>query len=590
MHVFSVVNRFRSILSKQQMHQIIKIVVLMVIGGILEIFSVSLIVPFMNVVMEPEKTMNGDIASMVCDFLGIETSKGFLVLLAVVLAIIFLVKNIFFLVEYNVQYKFVYRNMLSMQEKLLSTLIHRPYEYFLKVNSGEIVRIINTDTPQAFVLLVSMLQLFTEFIVSGMIILTVFVIAPVITLIMGVVLVILVLLINAVLKPVLRRAGESMQDSSACMNKWLLQSVRGIKDIKVASKEGYFSCKFNAYGVDYVNALRKSNLYVIVPRFIIEAGSMCVIFVIIAVMIWNDTTLDVIIPILTAVAMAAMRLLPSMSRISQLLGLVSYNEPMLDKLIENLRSISGKDEVDLGMDLGTCKTTDTDHHMSFDKDIHVSNLTYRYPETDEPVLQDVDFIVKKGQSVGIDGASGSGKTTAVDLLLGILEPEKGQVLVDGKDIQDDLSAFLNMIGYIPQSIFMLDDTIRANVAFGEDDVSDDEVWRALKDASLYDFVKELPDGLDTEIGERGIRLSGGQNQRLGIARALYRDPEILVFDEATSALDNDTEKAIMDSIEHLKGQKTMIIIAHRLTTIENCDVVYQVESSRVSFEKESVGD
>ena len=604
MHVFSVFKRFGTILSKRQKSQMVGIFFLMVIGGILEMFSVSLVLPFMNVIMEPDKTMNNDIVRFVCGLFGIESSRGAMVFLAIILAFIFLAKNVFFLFEYNVQYKFVYRNMLSMQEKLLSTLIARPYEYFLKVNSGEIVRIINTDTPQAFVLLVSLLQLFTEFVAAGIIILTVFVIAPMITLVMTVVLLILVLIINAFLKPVLNRAGKSMQESSAGMNKWLLQSVRGIKDIKVTSKESFFTRKFNSYGVDYVDALRKSNLYVIFPRFIIEAVSMGVIFVVIAFMIWNGTELEVVIPALTAVAMAAMRLLPSMSRVSQCLGQISYNEPMLDKLIENLKSISGEEEGSSGGEYGTGDAVSPDGNTSesvevkaskgldssdkvllFERDICVSDLTYKYPDTDDAVLEDISFTIEKGQSVGIIGTSGSGKTTAVDLLLGVLSPEKGKVLLDGVDIKEKLDRFLSIVGYIPQSIFMMDDTIRANVAFGEDDVSDDEVWRALKDASLDEFVRDLPDGLDTEIGERGIRLSGGQKQRIGIARALYRKPQILFFDEATSALDNDTESSIMESIEHLKGTTTMVIIAHRLTTIENCDVVYRIEDGKIMRER-----
>lgn len=585
MHIFKVLKKLNNIFSNRQRLQIFKLVIMMVIGGILEIFSVSLVLPFVNAFMEPEKTMDTWYARFICDTFGIESSRGFLVLIAIVLAMIFLLKNIFFVVEYNSQYRFVYDNMLIMQERILSNLIHRPYEFFLRVSSGEIVRIINTDAPQAFVLIISMLQLFTEFFVSGMIILTVLIIAPVITLIMACVLLVIVLIINYLIKPILRKAGEDVQESSAGMNKWLLQSVMGIKELKVASKENYFSRKFNVHGDKYVEALRKSNVFVIVPRFVIEAVSMCTIFGIVAVLIWNGTDLELIVPMLTAIAMAAMRLIPAMSRISQLLGHISYNEPMLDKLIENLKMISDSEKVSFDMELGVDKKASAGSITSFDREISMSGVTFGYPGTDSDVLSAADFSIKKGQSVGIVGASGAGKTTAVDILLGLLEPKGGGVFIDGKNIQEDMPGFLSLVGYIPQSIFMMDDTIRANVAFGDEEATDDDVWRALKDASLYDFVKGLPEGLDTEIGERGIRLSGGQKQRVGIARALFRNPEILFFDEATSSLDNDTEKSIMESIEHLKGQKTLVIIAHRLTTIENCDVVYRVENGAVSKER-----
>lgn len=581
MHALIIFKKLNTILSKHQKRQVLKLVILMIIGGVLEMCSVSLILPFMNIIMEPEKTMESGYIQSICNMLGIRSANTFLVVIAVVMAVIFLLKNIFFLYEYNVQYRTVYGNMLIMQEKLLSTLLHRPYEYFLKINSGEVVRIINTDTPNAFTLLVSLLQLFTEFIVSGMIILTVLLIAPVITLIMGAVLLVLVLFINHILKPILHRAGEGMQESSAGMNKWLLQSIQGIKDVKVTSKEGYFTKKFNDHGMGYVDALRKSNVLVIVPRFIIEAVSMCVIFAVIAIFIINGTRLEVIIPMLTAVAMASMRLLPSMSRISQFLGIISYNEPMLDKLIEYLKVVSGKEEVSLEMEIDTSAAASSGRITGFSNNIRLENITYSYPGTDTLVFDGADLTVDKGMSIGIIGASGAGKTTAVDLLLGMLDPDKGRVLLDDTDIQSDLPGFFDLVGYIPQSIFMMDDTIRANVAFGEEDVSDDAVWDALKDASLDEFVKGLPDGLDTEIGERGIRLSGGQKQRIGIARALYRDPEILIFDEATSALDDETEKSIMESINNLKGHKTMIIIAHRLTTIEDCDAIYRVEDGKI---------
>lgn len=577
--------KFGRILSKHQKLRIVELVILMIIGGVLETFSVALIMPFMNVVMEPEKTMENPLVQFVCEALGIDSSRGFLVFLAIVLAVLFLFKNVFLLFEYNFQYRFVYGNMFMMQERLLSNLIHRPYEYFLKINSGEVIRIVNTDTPNTFYLLTTLLQMFTELVVSGMMIIAVFIIAPMITLAMAAVLLLMLVLLTLFMKPIQQKAGKETQSSSAGMNKWLLQSVQGIKELKVTAREDFFEKKFNHYGVRYVDALRRNGVFSIVPRFIIEAVSMCAMFGIVAVMIWQGTDLEAIIPILTAVAMAAMRLLPSINRISQSLASVSYNEPMLDKLIENLQDISGEKNVSLGMELEAEKVASSGKITGFGKDIRLSGITYCYPEAEKPVLTSTGMVIVKGQSAGIVGSSGAGKTTAVDVLLGFLEPEEGQVILDGIDIREDMPGFLKQVGYIPQSIFMLDGTVRENVAFGEEEVSDDEVWRALQEASLFDFVKGLPEGLDTEIGERGVRLSGGQRQRIGIARALYRNPAILVFDEATSALDNETEKSIMESINHLKGQKTMIIIAHRLTTIENCDVVFRVEEGEIRKER-----
>ena len=590
MSVRRVIKKFSIILSKHQKLRIFELAVLMVIGGILETLSVSLILPFMDIVMNPEETMKKSYVQWVCNLFGIESSKTFLLVLSLVLAALYIFKNIYLLIEYNFQYRFVYGNMFIMQQRLLDNIIRKPYEYFLSLSSADVIRIINTDTPQVFQLLTTMLLLFTELVVSTMLIAAVFIIAPDITIIMAVVLLLLVIIINRGIKPIVRNAGLETQTSLSGMNKWLLQSIQGIKEIKVTGREDYFEDNYNRNGHKYVNSLRKNYLLQVVPRFLIEASCMSVVFIIVGIFIYRGADIETMIPTLTAIAAAAVRLLPSVNRVSSGLASISYNEPMLDKLIENLREVSGKQDVGLAMRFdGDRNDTDIDTgNVNVDRlqnQIDFCNISYKYPTGESYVLKNASMTIHKGQSVGIVGTTGSGKTTSIDILLGLLLPQEGQISVDGMDIQRDMKVWLNQIGYIPQEIFMLDDTIRANVAFGEDEINDDEVWHALKEAALDDFVKSLSDGLDTEIGERGVRLSGGQKQRIGIARALYHNPDILFFDEATSSLDNETEAAIMESVNSLQGKKTMIIIAHRLTTIENCDVVYRVEDGKIVKER-----
>lgn len=586
MSVKRVFNKFNLILSKHQKLRILELVVLMIIGGVLETLSVSLILPFMDVVMNPEITMDKPYVRWICDLAGLKSSRTFLVFLSIALAVIYLFKNVYLLLEYNVQYRFVYGNMFMMQKRLLDTFINRPYEYYLGVSSGEVIRIINNDTARVFELLTTLLQLFTEIVVSVMLIIAVFVMTPAITIIMAMVLLSLVVIIDRVIKPFLRNAGLETQLSSSGMNKWLLQSIQGIKELKVTDKEAFFEDNYNVFGNRYVISLRHYFILSMTPRFFIEASCMSAVFVIVGIYIYQGADVETMIPVLSAVAVAAMRLLPSVNRISQALAGISYGEPMLDKLIESLHIISGQNDVNLEMSFGN--NIDHDLQVKLPKlheAIQFKDISYKYPSGESYVIENASMTISRGQAVGIVGKTGSGKTTSVDILLGLLVPQQGQVLVDGVDIRDDISGWLHQIGYIPQEIFMLDDTIRANVAFGEPDVSDDEVWRALKEAALDDFVRSLPDGLDTEIGERGMRLSGGQKQRIGIARALYHDPDVLFFDEATSALDNETETAIMESVNSLQGKKTMVIIAHRLTTIENCDVVYRVEDGKIVKER-----
>ena len=275
---------------------------------------------------------------------------------------------------------------------------------------------------------------------------------------------------------------------------------------------------------------------------------------------------------LSAFALAAVRLMPSANRMNTYINQIAFYEPSLDVVIRELNDCTSykyQDEIENG--------------LIFSKEILLQNVSFHYPESEVYVLEKVDLKIPIGHSVGFVGHSGSGKSTAVDIILGLLKPQTGKVLIDGIDIEKAYNTWLSKVGYIPQMIYMLDDTIRRNVAFGEEEteIQDEKIWEALKDAQLLEFVKDLPEGLETKIGERGVRLSGGQRQRIGIARALYNQPDILIFDEATSALDNETEAAVMEAIDFLKGKKTMIIIAHRLETIRNCDIVYRVEKGKI---------
>lgn len=577
--IFRIIKKFNKILSKQQKKRSIQLVFLMLFGGFLETFSVSMIYPFIELVMRPDEFMDRTRVQQTCNLLGISDVRGLLLLLAITLALLYLLKNAYLLAEYNIQYRFVYSNMLLVQKKLLSGFINRPYEFFLNANSGELIRIIHSDTSSAFGLLITLLNFFTELIVSVMLIMAVFVVAPAATLIIGIVLMVLLSFINFFLRPVLGKCGKLYQKSSSGMYKWLLQSIEGIKELKVMNKETFFEAKYDECGQQYVKALRKSNILTVVPKFIIEAFCLSTMFVVVAWLIYRGTSLDKIVPILSTVSLAALRLLPSVNRISGSLNSMSYNEPMLDGLIhcieENTINSIASDSA--------LEKSQSNKAMFLDK-ISFAGVKYKYPNTEKNILDGADLEIKKGESIGIIGASGAGKTTTVDILLGLLSPYEGQILIDGI-AQNNSTGFLKMIGYIPQSIFILDDSIKANVAFGENEICEEKVIAAIKDASLYDYVSNLPDGIETQIGERGIRLSGGQRQRIGIARALYHNPDILIFDEATSSLDVETERSIIDSINFLMGQKTLIIIAHRLSTIEKCNHVYRVEDGKIIQER-----
>lgn len=585
MILLRVAKKFGKILSKHQKIRIIELGILMVIAGFMEMLSVSMMLPFVEAVMNPEKIMSNQYVLFLCNLMGIISHRQFIVILSVVMAIVYVLKNIFLLFQMTMQNRFVYGNLFITQKKLLRSFLLRPYESFLKIQSGEVLRIVGSDTVSAFGILTHMLNLVTELVVSMTLLVAIIVIAPEVTIGIGSLLLFLIGIIQFVTRPFLRRAGETHQLALAGMNKWMLQAVQGIKEIKLMKKESFFQRQFDREGQAYVASTYKQMTLGSVPKYMIEALTMGVFFVVVAFMFYRGAEAATLIPVLSSVAMAAIRLLPAVSRISGCMAGITFGEPAVDKMIENLKNIEQFDkEYRIGDNLDSCN-----QHIitAIKNEIILSEVKYKYPAGEKNILDNADMYIKRGSSVGVVGSSGEGKTTAIDILLGLLKPQNGKVIVDGIDISLDIDGWFSNIGYIPQTIFMLDGSIRENVAFGisTNEIDDEKVWNALQKAALYDYVKGIPEGLETQIGERGLRLSGGQRQRIGIARALYSDPEVLVFDEATSALDNDTEEAIMNSINSLQGTKTMIIVAHRLSTIDGCDVIYRVKNGKIVRER-----
>ena len=587
---------------------------LMLFGAFLEILGVSLIVPLVSVVMQEDIIETNPLVGDICRLLHIQSSRTFLVCCVLLLIFIFIFKDMYLVFQIYVQNRFVYNNRFRMQQRLMDAYLKRGYEYYLNVSSGEIIRVVQNDVTNAFYLLSSLLNFITELVVSMALIIVVFVINPMMTVLVGVILLLTMLLIARVAKPMLHHQGQILQKSAAQTNKWLLQMVNGIKEVMVGDKREFFQKNFNSHGQRLVRSERWNILLQNVPRLLIEMSSVVSMLVALLVAVLAGAEVSGLVPTIAAFGMAALKLMPSANRISGALNQVAYYEPSLDNLLESLQ-LSERSEKETA-DGGNAVLGETNRKESVGKrstketvsgdgvherdaksrvasvftlksEVVLSHISYHYPDADSPVLQDADMLIPIGKSVGIVGVSGAGKTTAVDIMLGLLQPQSGEVLVDKVPVREHYAQWLSHIGYIPQMIFMLDDTIRANVAFGiaPEVVDEVQVWKALEEAQLKEFVEGLPEGLDTVIGERGIRLSGGQRQRIGIARALYPNPELLFFDEATSALDTETEAAIMESINRLHGRKTLVIIAHRLATIAECDLVYRVGDGKIVRER-----
>ena len=580
-----VFKKFYQLLNRHQKNRVVILFFMMIIGAGFEVLGVSMMLPLVTAVMNPDIITENKLCAWICEKFGIVTHVDFVIWCIIALIIIFVVKAAYLTIEYSVQYRFVFNNRFMTQSRLLEVYLHRPYEYFLSAQSGEIVRVVQTDAANSFDMLTVILSFATEAVVSVAIIVTIFVINPFMTVFVAASLLILMVIISKCLRPLLRREGETYQRTYAETNKWLLQSISGIKEVKVTETEDFFLNNFVEYGQKMVNAARWNSTLQNVPRNLIELVSVCSMMAVLGIMIATGHEMDSLLPSLSAFVMAAVKLLPSANRMVASVTQVTFYEPALDNMLENLAVL--EEQVSGG--------SGEMEELPLAKEIRFTGIDYTYPGGEKKIFDQADFAVPVGSSVGIIGTSGAGKTTAVDILLGLLSPQAGQVLADGVDVSGNMQGWLAHIGYIPQMIFMLDDTIRANIVFGHmktdsarlDSGMDIEkaVWAALEEAQLADFVKTLPKGIETAIGERGVRLSGGQRQRIGIARALFTNPDVLVFDEATSALDNETEEAIMQSINALHGKKTMIIIAHRLTTIEGCDVVYRAGGGKLVQER-----
>lgn len=575
------------LLDRKQKQKMILLVFLMLIGAVLETLGVSMILPVMNVVIEKNAVQNHRYLQVICDIfhIGYDDTRTLMIFVMTGLIVIFAVKNIFLFFQQKVQLKFVYTNQFATSRRMMINFMERPYEYYLNADTSVIQRSITSDVNNMYGLILSLLQLVSEGIVFVCLVAVSLVTDVFMSLTVAVLLIAALLIIKCVLKPIMRKAGEENQDYYSGLYKWIDQSVMGIKEIKIANKENYFINEYAKCGAGYVNAVQRYNLYNATPRLLIETVAIAGMILYVMMSILQGANVEEIMPQIGLLAVAAMRLIPCANRINNHLTSISYFEPFFMGVSDNLQEEIRDENIDYN-EASYQKKVEVEK-LEIREKIELKDIVYKYPNTDVLIFDHANMEIPIGKSVGIVGTSGAGKTTVVDILLGLLQLQSGEILADGVEVRDHYQSWLKNIGYIPQTIFMIDSTIRKNVAFGfaDEDIDDEKVWRALKEAQLDEFVRGLPEGLDTGIGERGIRLSGGQRQRIGIARALFEDPEVLVLDEATSALDNETEAAIMDSINRLHGRKTLIIIAHRLQTIEKCDMVYRVENGKVDRER-----
>lgn len=547
-----------------------------VIGSFLELLAVMVFVPFIDILQNPGTIQSRWYLKAIYDLFGFHSSKNFIVLISVGIIGVYVVKNVYLILEKDYIFRFSYNTQMKLSTRLLAAYMKEPYTFHLNHNIAILQRSLHEDTSRFMQVILYALELLAELAVSAVLVIYLLVISKSITIIVLGFLAVFVGGFLLVSRKYSRRLGLENQGYQGKIFQWMNQALGGIKEIKILEREAYFTDEFRKYWKKYARGLRIARTISILPKYTVEAVSMTGLLVAVIVkLLFGEADSVYFISQLAAFAVAAMRLMPSVGRINEHASNMLYALPSVELVYHDLVGIEG---------LTANDREERKADWKLQKGIQVQGVSYHYPDTEEQVLNNVNLTIKKGTTVAFIGSTGSGKTTMVDIILGLLTPVKGAVMADGINVHEQPKTFHAQVGYIPQTIYLSDDTIRNNIAFGvrEEEISEEAVRAAVEKAQLKEFIESLPHGLDTIVGDRGVRLSGGQRQRIGIARALYHDPEILVLDEATSALDNETESAVMEAIEHLQGMKTMLIIAHRLTTIRNVDVIYEVGGGKVT--------
>ncbi len=548
------------------------LLVIILIGAFVELLGVSAVMPLINVAMQPETINDKWYFVLIGKYTGITDVNQMIVFLAIVLIAIYIFKNIYVTVMYSLQYRFVFNNQQRMSVRMMRSYMQQDYLFHVSKNVAEFQRNITNDVNGFFSVVLNALQFLAEFSVSTVLVVYLFVQDWVSTLAVASLLFLFIVIFTIFFRKVLVKIGEESRQANVLVTKWLFQAFSGIKEIKVSNKESFFASNYDKNFKDCVRIQRQQSILTYLPRPVMETVCICslmIAMIIKIVVVKSDITSFV--TTLSVFAVAAFRMLPSFNKITGYISGMMFNKPAIDSVYSDLK------EIEQLMEQRMADQEDT-LNVTFNDVIRLDHVSFHYPKSDKWILKNASLAIKKNTSVAFIGESGAGKTTAADLILGILKPQEGTLTIDGVDINRCMASWHEDVGYIPQSIYLMDDSIRANIAFGiqEAEIDNAAIEKALREAQLDQFVHSLPDGLDAMIGDRGVKLSGGQRQRIGIARALYRNPNVLILDEATSALDNETEKEVMEAIDGLHGTRTLIVIAHRLSTIRKCDKIYEV--------------
>lgn len=571
--------KLNRIFDRETKVKLLVLLVLITFGGFLEFVVLSLISPFISVLLDNTIIYTSPQLNWVFEFLGIRSIPAFLAIIAIAIAAVYVFRGIYIYTLNKIMFRFVGYRQAKLCVQLLNKIMGYSYLHHTHRNVAEFNRIINGDVYAMFTMIKSILAILSDIATTIFILAFLIIMSPLMTLFVLILSLTCAAIYFMIFRKKIGKLGERSRTESIAMTKTALQAISGIKEIKILRRHVYFSDKYKERTEKFAGADSRFQTINAAPPLMI--GGVCFggAFIMLAVALLIGADIGAMTPQLAMFVLAAFRLLPAIANQVMHINALLNNRVSADAVYKTLFEEE---------DIATPVKSDLSAPESGSKgEITISNLSFKYPAIDEAVLEDVSLTICANESVAFVGTSGAGKTTLVDLILGVLTPDEGGVFSEGISIHANPDMWSKRVGYIPQVIYLTDESVLENVAFGIDPelVDEDKVWNALEQAHLREFVEGLPDGINTIVGDRGVRLSGGQRQRIGIARALYNDPPILVLDEATSSLDHETERAIIESIKGFHGNKTVIIVAHRLTTIEHCDIVYRVEDKKVVRER-----
>ena len=572
-----VIKKILFLLTTHERKQASLLLIMILIMALLDMIGVASILPFMAVLTNPSLIETNFILNSIFQFLnsfGVENSQQFLFVLGIAVFFLLIISLSFKALTTYFQLRFVQMREYSIGKRLVEGYLNQPYSWFLSRHSADLGKTILSEVQQLINYGIRpLMELIARGMVAVAIVALLIIASPKIALILGITLAGAYGFIFYVARKYLNRIGAESLKNNQLRFTAVSEAFGAVKEVKVGGSEKTYIKLFSKSAQTFARKQASLNVVAQLPRFILEIIAFGGILLIVLYMMSRSGSFNNALPVLSLYVFAGYRLMPALQWIFASVTQLTFVGPSLDKLCDDLKNFKSQNK------------NNNESIISLNKSINLKNIHYNYPNASQTALKDVNFVIPVKSTVGLVGATGSGKTTTIDIILGLLEPQKGTLEVDGKIItKEGIRSWQRSIGYVPQNIYLADDSIAANIAFGVEphDIKIESVKKASKIANLDNFVmNELPEQYQTIIGERGVRLSGGQRQRIGIARALYHNPEVLILDEATSALDNQTEKIVMEAVNNLSKNTTIILIAHRLSTVKNCDIIFLLEKGEI---------